>query len=102
MVEFTLPDLGEDIDEADVLKVLVSEGDTVTLEQAILEIETEKATLDVPSSVAGVVTAIHVSEGDTIKPGQLIISVGESAAAPAAAPATPAPEAAPAAVPAAA
>ncbi len=84
MAEFTLPELGEDIDEADVLKVLVAEGDTVTLEQPILEIETEKATLDVPSSVEGVVTAIHVSEGDTIAPGQLIISVGEaSAAAPA-------------------
>jgi len=87
MAEFTLPELGEDIDEADVLKVLVAEGDTVTLEQAILEIETEKATLDVPSSVAGVVTAIHVSEGDTIKPGQLLISVGETAAAGAPAPA---------------
>jgi len=79
MAEFTLPHLGEDIDEADVLKVLVSEGDTVTLEQAIIEVETEKATLDVPSSVVGVVTAIHVSEGDTITPGQLLISVGEAA-----------------------
>jgi len=92
MAEFTLPNLGEDIDEADVLKVLVAEGDTVTLEQPILEIETEKATLDVPSSVAGVVTAIHVSAGDTITPGQLIISVGEAAgtAAPAAPEAPPA------------
>ena len=96
MAEFTLPDLGEDIDEADILKVLVAEGDTVTLEQPILEIETEKATLDVPSSVAGVITAIHVSEGDTITPGQLIISVGEVAGA--AAPATP--EAPPAEAPA--
>ena len=95
MAEFTLPDLGEDIDEADVLKVLVSEGDTVVLEQAIIEIETEKATLDVPSSVEGVVTAIHVSAGDTITPGQLIISVGETPA-PAAAPTeTPLAEAAP-------
>ena len=95
MAEFTLPELGEDIDEADVLKVLVAEGDTIALEQALLEIETEKATLDVPSSVVGVVTKIHVSEGDTIKPGQLILSVSEVGAA-AAAPAseTPAPEAA--------
>lgn len=95
MAEFTLPELGEDIDEADVLKVLVAEGDTVTLEQAILEIETEKATLDVPSSVAGVVTAIHVSEGDTIAPGQLIISVGETSAAAPAPAEPPTPEAAP-------
>ena len=91
MAEFTLPELGEDIDEADVLKVLVAEGDTVVLEQAILEIETEKATLDVPSSVTGVVTAIHVAEGDTIKPGQLLISVGEAAASIPATPATPEP-----------
>jgi pyruvate dehydrogenase E2 component (dihydrolipoamide acetyltransferase) len=91
MAEFTLPDLGEDIDEADILKVLVAEGDTVTLEQPILEIETEKATLDVPSSVAGVITAIHVSEGETITPGQLIINVSEVAGAAA----TAAPEAPP-------
>ena len=96
MAEFTLPNLGEDIDEADVLKVLVAEGDSVTLEQPILEIETEKATLDVPSSVQGVVTAIHVSTGDTITPGQLIISVGEAAGA------SPAPEAPAAEPPAAA
>jgi len=91
MAEFTLPDLGENVDEADVLKVLVQEGDTITLEQPLIEIETEKATLDVPSSVAGVVTAVHVSEGDTIVPGQLILTVSEVGA-------TPAPEA-PAAAP---
>jgi pyruvate dehydrogenase E2 component (dihydrolipoamide acetyltransferase) len=100
MAEFTLPDLGEDVDEADVLKVLVAEGDSVTLEQPILEIETEKATLDVPSSVAGTVTAIHVSEGDTIHPGQLILTVSEVAAAsgaPSPPPEAPAAEPAPAA-----
>jgi len=101
MAEFILPELGEDVDEADVLKVLVVEGDAITLEQALLEIETEKATLDVPSSVVGVVTKIHVSEGDTIKPGQLILTiseVGATAAAPASegpTPETVAPEAAP-------
>jgi len=100
MAEFILPELGEDVDEADVLKVLVAEGDAITLEQALLEIETEKATLDVPSSVVGVVTQIYVSEGDTIQPGQLILTVSEVASA-AAAPAseTPSPEAAPKAAP---
>jgi pyruvate dehydrogenase E2 component (dihydrolipoamide acetyltransferase) len=95
MAEFILPELGEDVDEADVLKLLVAEGDTITLEQALLEIETEKATLDVPSSVVGVVTKIHVSTGDTIKPGQLILTVsavGAETVAPA--PDAPAPEAA--------
>ena len=94
MAEFILPELGEDVDEADVLKVLVAEGDTITIEQALLEIETEKATLDVPSSVVGVVTKIHVSEGDTIKPGQLILTVSEVGAAAAAGSEAPAPEAA--------
>ena len=94
MAEFILPELGEDIDEADVLKMLVAEGDTISLEQPLLEIETEKATLDVPSSVVGVVTQIHVSEGDTIKPGQLILTVSEvGAAAPAPAAEAPASEA---------
>ena len=75
IVDFLLPDLGEDIEEADVLEIHVRVGDTVVLEQPLMEIETEKATLDLPSSVAGVITAIHVQEGDTIKPGDPVISV---------------------------
>lgn len=70
-----LPDLGEDIEEADVLQIYVSIGDLIALEQPIVEIETEKATLDLPSSVAGTVTAIHVREGDTIRPGDPVLSV---------------------------
>ena len=75
LVEFLLPDLGEDIEEADVLQVLVKVGDAVVLEQPILEIETEKATLDLPSSVAGEITAIHVAVGDIIRPGDKVITV---------------------------
>lgn len=86
LVDFLLPDLGEEIEEADVLQVLVAVGDEVALEQAILEIETEKATLDLPSSVAGVVTAIHVRVGDTIRPGDMVITVNSAGAAPAAPP----------------
>ena len=93
LVEFLLPDLGEEIEEADVLQVHIAVGDEVVLEQAILEIETEKATLDVPSSVAGVVTAIHVRVGDTIRPGDAVITV--NAAGVTAAPAPPAPAAPP-------
>ena len=103
MADFALPNLGENISEADVLKILVSEGDVITIDQPLLEIETEKATLDVPSELAGRVTKIHVAAGDVIKPGQLLLSVeGGAAASPpapaaAAAPAAPAPaEAAPA------
>ncbi len=101
LVDFLLPDLGEEIEEADVLQVLVAVGDEVALEQAILEIETEKATLDLPSSVAGMITAIHVRVGDTIRPGDMVITVDSTGAAPAAAPppATPSEPAAPQAEP---
>ena len=70
-----LPDLGEDIEEADVLQIYVAVGDLIALEQPIVEIETEKATLDLPSSVAGSVTEIHVRVGDTIRPGDPVLSV---------------------------
>ena len=99
-VDFLLPDLGEDIEEADVLQVLVSVGEVVVLEQPVLEIETEKATLDLPSSVAGEITAIHVAVGDVIRAGDKIITVA-SGAAPPPAPAEGAAEPAPIAQPAA-
>ena len=92
--EVALPNLGEGIDDADVLRVLVSEGDTIAIDQPMLEIETEKATLDVPSTVAGTVLSIHVASGDTIRVGQLLLTVetaAEGAAVPAVAPATPEP-----------
>lgn len=103
MAEITLPSLGENITEADVLKVLVAEGDTVAVDQPILEIETEKATLDVPSTTAGVVTKVHVAPGQTIKVGAALVTIeaqGAAAPAPTAAPPAPAvtePTAAPAA-----
>ena len=70
-----LPDLGEDIEEADVIQIYVGVGELIALEQAIIEIETEKATIDLPSSVAGNVTEIHVRAGDTIRPGDPVLSV---------------------------
>ncbi len=98
-IEFKLPELGEGIDEADILKVLVAPGDVIEVDQPLLEIETEKATLDVPSSVAGRVSRIDVAAGDTISPGQLILVV-EEAEAPATTPsATSPPAATPAAPP---
>ena len=63
MPDLKLPELGENIDEADVLKVLVSEGDIVAVDQPLIEIETEKATLEVPAETAGTVTKIHVKAG---------------------------------------
>jgi pyruvate dehydrogenase E2 component (dihydrolipoamide acetyltransferase) len=81
MADFKLPELGEGIEEADVIKVLVSVGDTVEAGQALMEIETEKATLEVPAETSGVVTNIPVKEGDTIKVGQIIATIEPEGAA---------------------
>ncbi|MGH9143055.1 MAG: biotin/lipoyl-containing protein, partial [Vicinamibacterales bacterium] len=86
MTDFTLPELGEQIESGDVLRVLVKVGDTITKEQPVLELETDKATIEVPSSVAGTVKEIKVKAGDKVKVGQAILSVDDnSAAAPKAA-----------------
>lgn len=85
MAEFRLPELGEDIEEADILKILVSEGDSVEVDQPLIEIETDKATVEVPAETAGTVKKIHVQEGETIKVGQAIMTI--EAGAPPKAPA---------------
>lgn len=86
--EFKLPELGENIESIQVTKVLVAAGDSVSIDQPVLELETDKATIEVPSSVAGTVAQIHVQEGDEIEAGQLILSVEGDGGEPA--PAVPA------------
>src|SRR5262245_33254272 len=90
MTDFRLPELGENVTSGDVLRVLVKPGDTVAKDQPILELETDKATIEVPSSVVGQVKEIKVKAGDKVKVGQAILTVegGDGAAAPAAPPAT--------------
>ena len=73
--DYLLPDLGEDIEEAEVIAVHVHAGDRVERDQAVIEVETEKANLDVPAPYAGAITAVHVSVGDTIRPGQAIVAI---------------------------
>src|SRR5262249_8560172 len=80
MPDVKLPDLGENIESADVVSVLVKEGDVIKREQDVIEIETEKAVMAVPSDGAGKVTKIHVARGQTIKPGQVILSLEASTA----------------------
>ncbi len=103
MIDFTLPELGENIAAGDVLRILVKPGDTVVKDQAVLELETDKATIEVPSSVAGQVKEIKVKAGDKVKVGQAILSVEEQGAAAGApapkAEAKPAPAPAPAPAP---
>lgn len=91
--EITVPSLGDGIDTADVLEVLVSEGETIAKEQGIVELETDKATAVVPATHGGKVTKIHVGEGDTVPVGAVLLTVegaAESAASAPQAPAAPA------------
>ncbi len=75
IVEFKLPELGENIESADVISVLVKKGDPIERDQGIMEIETDKATIEVPSDVSGKVTEVLIKEGDKAKVGQTIIKV---------------------------
>jgi pyruvate dehydrogenase E2 component (dihydrolipoamide acetyltransferase) len=84
--DFNLPELGENIAAGDVLRLLVKAGDTLVKDQPVLELETDKATIEVPSSVAGTIKEIKVKAGDKVNVGQAILSV-EDGGAPAAAPA---------------
>lgn len=94
--DFIIPDLGENIASADILKVLIQEGDVVTLDQPVIEIETDKATIEIPSTVAGKVTKLMVKEGGKVKVGDAAFTVEEEGtAAPALAPAVPEPVKAP-------
>jgi len=87
--EFRLPDLGENITGGDIVGLKVSKGDTVKVDQVILEIETDKATIEVPANVAGTVKSLDVKEGSSAEIGQLILTIETGAAETAAAPATP-------------
>ena len=80
MTEFKVPELGENVAGGDVTRVLVNVGDTIAAEQSVLELETDKATLEVPSSVAGVVKEIRVKKGDKVKVGAVILTVDEASA----------------------
>src|SRR5882672_3135551 len=79
MQEFKVPELGENIEQGDVTRVLVKVGDTITREQPVVELETDKATIEVPSSVAGVVKDIKVKQGDKVKVGAVILTVDDTA-----------------------
>ncbi len=75
MTEFKLPELGENIDEGDLVRLMISPGADVTEGQPVMELETDKAVVEVPSSVTGTVKEIRVKEGEKIKVGQVIFTV---------------------------
>jgi pyruvate dehydrogenase E2 component (dihydrolipoamide acetyltransferase) len=82
-IDFKLPELGENITAGDVVRVLVAPGDTVAKDQAVLELETDKATIEVPSNVAGTVKEIRVKAGEKIKVGQVVLTLDDGAGQPA-------------------
>lgn len=81
-VEFKLPELGENIEEAEVAELLVQEGDEISAEQSVMELETEKAVVELPCPHAGRISKVHVSAGDTIKVGDVVLTVEEDGEAP--------------------
>ena len=106
LIEVKVPDIGDFKDVA-VIELLVKPGDTVKPEQSLITVESDKASMEIPSSAGGVVKELKVALGDKVNEGSLVLVLeGEGAAAaapaPAAAPAAPAPAAAPVAAPAAA
>ncbi|MBI4455022.1 MAG: 2-oxo acid dehydrogenase subunit E2 [Acidobacteria bacterium] len=75
--QFKLPEIGEQVESGDVVKVLVSVGDKIKMDQPVLELETDKADFELPSTVEGTVKEVHVKEGEEIKIGQLILTLEE-------------------------
>ncbi len=89
-IEVKLPNVGDGIDSGDVLEIYVAVGDTVTKDQGLMELETDKATVTVPSPQAGTITKILVKPGQAVPIGTAIFEMEPSGAAPAAKPAAPA------------
>jgi len=96
-IQVRVPDLGDGIESGDVLEILVREGDQIKKDQGIVELETDKATVEVPSSHAGKVSQIHIKTGQSVAVGEVLISLESEGAAETKAPPAKAPAAAKAA-----
>ena len=92
MADVTLPQLGETVTEGTITRWFKKVGDSVSADEPLFEVSTDKVDTEVPSPISGTVTEIRVQEGDTVPVGAVIAVVGEAAGAPAPAPAAPAPE----------
>ncbi len=88
--QFILPDLGEGIHEAQIVSILVREGEVIQADQPLMEVETDKAAVEIPSPLAGKIVTIHVQPGQTVNVGDVMVTFGSAAeAAPAAPPKAP-------------
>src|SRR5687767_13367334 len=82
MPDFKLPDLGEGMTEAEIDRWLVKEGDVVAEDDPLVELITDKATAEIPSPYAGVVTKIHAEAGQVVPVGAVLISISEGSSEP--------------------
>ena len=78
MADFRLPDLGEGVTEAEIDRWLVEEGDKVSEDEPLVEVITDKATVEIPSPFAGDVTRIHVRAGEIVPVGTVLVTIGGS------------------------
>jgi len=92
VTEFKLPELGENIDQGDLVRLMISPGASIAEGQPVMELETDKAVVEVPSSVSGTVKDIRVKEGEKVKVGQVIFTVENGTGAKAKAPEAKGPE----------
>ena len=76
--EFRLPDIGEGLTEAEVISWLVAVGDEVVVDQNVVEVETDKAVVEIPIPYAGTVLSLGASEGEVVKVGEVLIVIGEA------------------------
>src|SRR5271155_5794871 len=77
--EFKLPELGENIESGDLVRLMIKSGGTISEGQPVMELETDKAVIEVPSSVTGTIGEIRVKEGDKLRVGQVIFTVENGA-----------------------
>src|SRR5216684_6981704 len=75
---FALPDLGEGLTEAEIVKVFVNEGDVIAEDAPLLEVETDKATVEIPSPFGGRVASIHIQPGQTVKVGEVLVTFDDA------------------------
>ena len=78
MKKILLPELGEGIDDVEIRDVLVKEGESIEKNQSILILETDKASMEIPSDYSGIISKIHVKSGDNISPNHHIIDINDS------------------------
>src|SRR6516225_2781022 len=81
--EFKLPELGENIETGDLVRLMISPGANIAEGQPVMELETDKAVIEVPSSVSGTIGEVRVKEGDKLKVGQVIFTLSNGSGAPA-------------------